>query len=153
MPHLRDARADDEAALLDLTRRLALFEPPPWRTRQEIIEADHPILIGALRHPLPEHSIIVAEEPAGVIAGFVFSTTKQDYFTGEEHSHIEVLSVSEEAEGRGIGRALLEAAEMWARSRGYPHVTLNVFGVNRRARAVYEKAGYGEETVHYLKPL
>lgn len=153
MPLLRDARAEDEAALLELTRRLALFEPPSWRTRQEIIEADHPILIGALRHPLPENSIIVAEGPAGTIAGFVFSTTKQDYFTGLPHAHIEVLTVAESAEGRGIGRALLEAAEGWARGRGYGHVTLNVFAVNSRARRVYEQSGYGEETVHYLKPL
>lgn len=139
--------------LLDLTRRLALFDPPAWRTREEIIAADHPILVGALRHPSPETSIIVAEEPPGTIAGYVFSTTKQDYFTGRDHAHIEVLTVAESAEGRGLGRALLEAAEAWARSRGYPLITLNVFAVNQRARAVYARNGYGEETVHYLKPL
>jgi GNAT superfamily N-acetyltransferase len=153
MPLLRDARAEDEAALLELTRRLALFEPPSWRTRQEIIAADHPILVGALRHPSPDTSILVAEEPPGTIAGYVFTTTKQDYFTGRDHAHIEVLTVAESAEGRGIGRALLAGAEAWARSRGYGHITLNVFAVNRRARQVYEKNGYGEETVHYLKPL
>lgn len=153
MAIIRDAVAGDEVALLELTRRLANFQPPAWRTREEIIAADHPILIGALRHPLAENSIIVAEEPAGTISGFVFSTTRQDYFTGQSHSHIEVLSVAEQAEGRGIGRALLEAAEAWARGRGYPHVTLNVFAVNAHARAVYQKRGYGEETVHYLKQL
>lgn len=139
--------------LLELTSRLALFEPPPWRTRAEIIAADHPILIGALRHPSPERSIIVAEDPPGVIAGYVFSTTKQDYFTGREHAHIEVLTVAEAAEGRGIGRALLQAAESWAQSRGYGHITLNVFTVNERARRIYQRNGYGEETVHYLKQL
>jgi GNAT superfamily N-acetyltransferase len=153
MPLLRPARAEDEATLLQLTHRLALFQPPPWRSRKEIIAADHPILVGALRHPDPATSIIVAEEPVGSIAGFVFSTTRQDYFTGRDHAHIEVLTVAEAAEGRGVGRALLEAAEQWARERGYPHITLNVFAVNARAREVYQRGGYGEETVHYLKPL
>ena len=149
---LRAARPEDELTLLELTRRLALFQPPAWRTREEIILADHPILVGALRHPADENSIIVAEF-GGSIAGFVFSTTKQDYFTGRDHAHVEVLTVAESAEGKGVGRALLQAAETWATQRGYPHITLNVFAVNERARAVYERNGYGQETVHYLKPL
>jgi ribosomal protein S18 acetylase RimI-like enzyme len=149
---LRSARPEDEPALLELTRRLALFPPPPWRTREEIVLADHPILVGALRHPADENSILVAEN-GGTIAGFVFSTTKQDYFTGRDHAHIEVLAVAESAEGQGVGRALLQGAEAWARVRGYPHITLNVFAVNERARAIYERNGYGQETVHYLKPL
>jgi GNAT superfamily N-acetyltransferase len=149
---LRAARPDDEATLLELTRRLALFQPPAWRTREEIVLADHPILVGALRHPAEDTSIVVAEL-GGTIAGFVFSTTKQDYFTGHDHGHIEVLTVAESAEGKGVGRALLQAAEAWAKGRGYPHITLNVFAVNKRARAIYEHSGYGQETVHYLKPL
>lgn len=152
MIQLRPARPDDEPVLLELTRRLALFQPPAWRTREEIIAADHPILVGALRHPSADSSIIVAET-GGIVAGYVFSTTKQDYFTGADHAHIEVLTVAEAAEGRGVGRALLEGAEAWARQRGYPHITLNVFAVNERARTIYERSGYGQETVHYLKPL
>lgn len=153
MPLLRPARVEDEAALLQLTHRLAQFQPPLWRTREEIVAADHPILIGALRQPQDAISIIVAEEPVGTVAGFVFSTTRQDYFTGRDHAHIEVLTVAEAAEGRGVGRALLDAAETWARGRGYSQITLNVFAVNARARAIYQRGGYGEETVHYLKPL
>lgn len=149
---LRPARPEDEPALLDLTSRLALFQPPPWRTREEICAADHPILVGALRHPDDATSIIVAES-GGAVAGFIFSTTKQDYFTGADYAHIEVLSVAEAAEGKGVGRALLQAAEAWAKERSYPHITLNVFAVNDRARAIYERNGYGQETVHYLKPL
>ena len=152
MIRLRPARPDDEPVLLELTNRLALFQPPPWRTREEICAADHPILLGALRHPGDDSSIIVAEVD-GAVAGYVFSTTKQDYFTGADHAHIEVLTVAERAEGKGVGRALLQGAEAWARARGYPHVTLNVFAVNERARAIYERSGYGQETVHYLKPL
>ena len=150
---IRDARAEDEAALVALTGRLALFEVPAWRTAAQITAADHPLLRDALRHPVPENSIVVAESPTGTIAGFVFSTTRQDYFTGTAHAHIEILTVAESAEGQGVGRALLAAAEGWARGRGYAHVTLNVFATNARARAVYERSGYEQETVHYLKPI
>lgn len=150
---LREARPEDEAALLRLTGRLALFEVPAWRTASQITAADHPILLATLHHPVPEHSIVVAELPAGTVAGFVYSTTRTDYFTGAAHSHIEILTVAESAEGRGVGRALLEAAEEWARGRGYRHVTLNVFATNARARAIYERSGYGQETVHYLKTI
>lgn len=153
MAAIRAARPDDESALLTLTGRLALFDVPAWRTATQITAADHPILLQALRQPLPEHSILVAESTGGDITGFAFSTTRQDYFTGAAHAHIEILTVAESAEGQGVGRALLQAVEDWARARGYAHVTLNVFAVNHRARAIYERNGYGQETVHYLKQL
>ncbi len=150
---LRPARPDDEAALLALTGRLASFEVPAWRTAEQITAADHRILLEALRHPTPDSSVVAAESPEGEVVGFVYSTTRIDYFTGAAHAHIEVLAVAEGAEGQGIGRALLTAAEDWARARDYPHITLNVFATNTRARAVYERNGYGQETMHYLKSL
>lgn len=65
------------------------------------------------------------------------------------------LLVAEEpsAQGRGLGGRLLEATEAWARDRGFRRITLKVFGTNTRARALYEKAGYEPETVHYHKLL
>jgi GNAT superfamily N-acetyltransferase len=61
--------------------------------------------------------------------------------------------VTESAEGRGLGRALLEAAEEWARRQGYAHVTLNVFAANQAARGLYEHLGYRPEQVRYRKEL
>jgi GNAT superfamily N-acetyltransferase len=136
--------------MLDL---LADFPVPPWRTARQVADADLRILLQALHHPDPESSILVAEDGPGSVAGFVFTTTRQDYFTGKPHAHIEVLAVLGPAQGRGIARALLEAAETWARDRGHSNVTLNVFANNHRARAVYERLGYRPETLHYLKPL
>jgi GNAT superfamily N-acetyltransferase len=61
--------------------------------------------------------------------------------------------VSSSAEGHGAGRALVEAAEEWARFEGLELITLNVFANNQRARSVYERLGYAPETLHYVKPL
>jgi GNAT superfamily N-acetyltransferase len=132
---------------------LADFPLPDWRTAGQVADADLKILLEALHSPAPESSIFVAEEPAGTIAGFIFSTTRQDYFTGKPHAHIEVLTVADSARGKGVARGLIEAAEQWARRRGYANVTLNVFARNTRAAAVYQKLGYAAETVHYIKPL
>ena len=64
-----------------------------------------------------------------------------------------MIAVTARAEGRGIGAALLRAAEDWARAEGYATLTLNVFEGNARARRAYEHAGFKVETVKYVKPL
>jgi GNAT superfamily N-acetyltransferase len=153
MTTIRPARPADETILLGMLDRLAEFPVPHWRTARQIADADLRILRHALHEPDPATSVLVAEEPPGSVAGFVFTTTRQDYFTGLAHAHVEVITVRESAQGRGIARALMEAAEAWARSRGHGHVTLNVFAANTRARAVYERLGYQPETLHYIKPL
>ena len=64
-----------------------------------------------------------------------------------------MIAVTEAAEGRGAGAALMGAAEDWARARGYAKLTLNVFEGNHRARRVYERFGYQVETLRYVKLL
>jgi len=153
IPATRPATPADEPFLLALTARLAAFPVPSWRTREEIAVADHAILLDALHRPGRETLILVAEWPAGIAAGYVFVSTKRDYFTGRPHAHVEVLAVTEAAEGRGVARALMTAAEDWARSRGDDAITLNVFDRNVAARALYDRLGYQPETVHYRKGL
>lgn len=52
------------------------------------------------------------------------------------------VAVEETHRGRGLGRALLEAAEVWIRKRGLRSVSLHVFGHNAIARRLYESADY-----------
>jgi ribosomal protein S18 acetylase RimI-like enzyme len=56
-------------------------------------------------------------------------------------------------EGRGIGQALLAAAEVWARDRGLTYMTLETGARNARAREFYRLAGYEEEDVRLTKRL
>jgi RimJ/RimL family protein N-acetyltransferase len=46
--------------------------------------------------------------------------------------------------GRGIGRALLDAAVAWARTNERPALRLRVFPENEPARALYRAAGFVE---------
>jgi len=150
---LRAAGPEDEVAILALSRRLADFPTPPWRSPEQIAEADHDILRAALHRPGPGTSVVIAEDRAGRSLGYVFSATRTDYFTAEPHGHVENLVVGEGAEGMGLGRRLMDAAEAWARDRGYRRMTLNVFATNQRAQGVYHHLGYEPETIHLHKWL
>jgi GNAT superfamily N-acetyltransferase len=152
-PIIRVATPADEPFLLGLMDRLADFPIPAWRTARQIRRADYAILLQALTRPTESSLIMVAEAPEGTPVGGVFVSTRNDYFTGLPHAHVEVLAVLPDQVGKGVGRALLDAAGEWARRRGYAQITLNVFAGNETARRLYQKAGYEPETIHYRKTL
>jgi RimJ/RimL family protein N-acetyltransferase len=55
---------------------------------------------------------------------------------------------------RGVGRALLQAAEDWARGAGIRKLELHVFPYNEAAIALYESCGYereGYRRAHYRR--
>jgi len=150
---VRPARPEDLPTVLALAGRLAEFSIPPWRTGAQVIEAERRALMRAFEATAPDAPVFVAEDARGALLGFVYLETVVDYFTGRSHAHVSILAVAAAAEGQGVGRALLDTADRWARERGYPFVSLNVFAQNDRARAVYERLGYGAETIRYVKPL
>ena len=76
-----------------------------------------------------------------------------DYFTGEQHAHVNDIVVTKDAEGKGAGKLLLAKADEWAKEKNARWITLNVFDENFRASTVYEKAGYKIEWIKYLKTL
>ena len=78
-------------------------------------------------------------EAVGIATCFVgFST-----FYARPLVNIHDLGVAVAHRGDGVGRALLAAVEAKARALGCCKVTLEVLADNHRARAVYDRAGYG----------
>jgi ribosomal protein S18 acetylase RimI-like enzyme len=151
---IRPARHDDEAFLVGLLPRLADFPVPAWRTAEEIARGDRQALLDALHGRIEHAAILVAElSPGGERAGYVFATTRHDFFTRAAHAHVEVIAVEGDTERRGVARALMDAIEHWAKRRGYRWVTLNVFDRNTRAKALYGSLGYEAETIHFRKAL
>jgi RimJ/RimL family protein N-acetyltransferase len=55
------------------------------------------------------------------------------------------VTVDRAYRGIGVGRAMLEAVEAWARDVGVEKIMLRVFDSNARARTLYEKVGYFSE--------
>lgn len=150
---IRPATFEDGTWIIPLSARFHTFGPPPWRTREVMDRAVAEELAGALRPQGDDVVVLVAELAPGTPAGFVHVLTAVDYFTGEQHSHVSNLAVMPEAEGRGVARALMAEAEAWARSRGHRLVTLNVFGGNERARALYDRLGYAPDTTRLVKVI
>jgi ribosomal protein S18 acetylase RimI-like enzyme len=62
--------------------------------------------------------------------------------TGELDAYLEELYVAPARRGRGLGRALLEAAMEVARSEGAVHMDLGTSEDDAAARALYESAGF-----------
>ena len=150
--HLRPARPGDLPFLLSLAPRLVEAGVPKWRMPAHVVEAERGALTRALAAGSPDAPILIAEAD-GAPVGFVYLETQVDFFTGRSHAHVAVLAVVNAAQGHGVGQALLAAAEDWARDRGHPFISLNVFTDNARARRVYERLGYGPETLRYVKFL
>jgi len=129
------------------------FGPPPWREVAVMDDAVAEQWAHELALPTLGSAFLVAEDTLGHPVGFVWLKTERDYFIDMPVGHVIDIAVTKDGEGRGIGRALLTAAERWAEEAGYPWLTLNVFEGNDRARRVYEKAGYKPEWTRMLKRL
>ena len=153
-PRIRPATPADREAMLALVPRLRAFGDVPFRTAEAHDRAEGGALERALGAPDPEALLVVAElDGVAGVAGVAYARPATDYFSGERHGHLDILAVAEAAEGHGVGRALIRAAEAWARASGFRLLDLNVFAANARARAVYERAGFVADTMRYMKEL
>ena len=150
---IRPARATDRAAVLALVPRLRAFGPPSLRPPEALDAGERRTLDQFFDAPPNGAALWVADAPHGALVGAAYAERAIDYFTQEFHGHLGILVVAAEAEGRGVGRALMAAVEAWAVGQRYRFVTLNVFATNARAAAVYERAGYRPDTVRYVKEL
>jgi ribosomal protein S18 acetylase RimI-like enzyme len=150
---IRPASADDKDFITAQMHRLTGFGPPPWRDPQQMYATDIKVILDHLAGQADGTAIFIAEDADGTPLGFVHLRMGADHYNKEEHGHIEDLVVAAEGEGRGIGRALMSRGEEWARSRGYRWLTLSVFAQNQRAKTLYERLGYGEDMMRYVKEL
>ncbi len=150
---IHPATPSDRALVLYLAERLADFEVPAWRTTEEVVSGDRRALETWFDTPDRADEAMLIAELDGAPAGVMYLLTLVDYFTDRPHGHVSVLAVAKDAQGRGVGTALLDAAAEWSRARGFDRLTLMFFEGNHRARRVYERNGFQPEIRRYLKPL
>ena len=136
----------DEPAILSFINGLqdheAAFEPN--RRRDPNFAADH---WRELQHRCAEkHGIMLVAEQDGKAVGWAFAHDQGgDLFVIEPercHGHIAELYVVPGARGKGLGRALIEGCEAWARERGHKLLMIGVLAKNPGAIRAYEGAGY-----------
>lgn len=127
--HIRPFQAADEAALVELWIACELTRPwnDPWRDIERKLADSGELLL-------------VAEE-----AGSLVATVMAGY--DGHRGWINYLGVHPSRRGRGLGRALMEAAEERLRALGCPKINLQVRDDNREALAFYEAIGYTRDPV------
>jgi ribosomal protein S18 acetylase RimI-like enzyme len=81
---------------------------------------------------------LVAERPDGTRLGFISLREGEDV-VGAARGHVADLAVTAEARRLGVGTALMKAGEAWARERGLPALSLDVWSTNERALAFYRR--------------
>jgi aminoglycoside 6'-N-acetyltransferase I len=141
----------DREALLALAPRL-LIGIAPWLDAAAILAVAQGWIADAIAGIGPERAVFVAEDEQGQPLGFV-SVARQVHFSGQPRAYVGELIVVAEAEGTGLGRALLTAAEAWATARGLPAIELDTGAPNTHARRFYTHLGYAEESVKLVKQL
>jgi GNAT superfamily N-acetyltransferase len=153
---IRPATPDDAAFVGSFVSRFAESGAFPWRDPALMAQFHTSGVERAAAQARTQeagHQVLIATASDGQLLGFIYLHNQQSILTGEEDGYVAMLSVTHEAEGRGVGRALLAAATEWARGQGFSRLALNTFGDNTHARAVYAHLGFAEESVKLVKAL
>jgi RimJ/RimL family protein N-acetyltransferase len=149
---VRRATPGDAAALVDLARAVGaepegwLITNGEWRSPSE----ERRYLRAVRRHT--HAAVFVAETAEGIVGRISLA---RDAHPASEHVADLGLMVAVEHRRQGVGRALMEAAEAWAREVGVRKLELHVFPHNTAAIALYEGLGYEREGYrrdHYRRP-
>jgi RimJ/RimL family protein N-acetyltransferase len=149
--YVRRAVPGDAGALVELARSVGaepegwLITNGEWRTPSE----ERRYLRTVRRHS--HAAVFVAETSDGIVGRISLA---RDTHPASEHVADLGLMVAAPYRRRGIGRALMDAAEAWARDVGVRKLELHVFPYNEAAIALYEGLGYEREGLrrdHYRR--
>jgi aminoglycoside 6'-N-acetyltransferase I len=115
------------------------------------------ILEGNPRSTLPL-VLLVAEDSAGVVTGFAevgLRSHADGCDPGQAVGFLEGWYVRPEYRRRGIGRALVAAAEIWAGSQGCAEIASDTWADNFTSNAAHQALGFElvERRVTYRKGL
>jgi len=149
---IRLARTEDIGELAGL--RAALW---PESSREEHAAELKGIIAGRVPGILPM-VVFVAKEAGGQIVGFV-EAGQRSHADGcdwtQPVGYVEGWFVSEGVRRRGVGAALLQAAEEWARAQGCKEMASDTQMYNVASQRVHEALGFevAERAVLYRKGL
>ena len=87
------------------------------------------------------HAVWVAENGQGIVAGWIHVFLKQ-LLESEREAEIGGLVVAREYRGHGVGKALVERAERWARARRLKSVYVRSNVDRKEAHIFYPRLGY-----------
>ncbi len=96
------------------------------------------------------HSFLFVAELDGRTAGFISGELREGSptFRQKTWASVDDVFVEPEHRNRGMGRALLESVEAWAKERNADGISLQVAAANERGRKFYEDLGFREVSVY-----
>jgi GNAT superfamily N-acetyltransferase len=150
------------ATLSDYTAVCALFDQVdelhrfhlPWRFRTPPTQPRSASYFESLVNG-PDTTMLVADAHAvvGVATVEIKRSSEFAVFVPTKWGWLDALAVDAGWRRRGIGTALVRAAERWARERNARWLELGVYEFNETARGFYEAAGYAPLLTRLRKPL
>jgi aminoglycoside 6'-N-acetyltransferase I len=135
---VRPVRASDATVWLE--QRCALWPEAPERDHREDIDE---FFAGKARAPA---AVLIAEDAGGHALGFA-ELSIRPYAEGCSTDRVAFLEgwfVVPEARGRGVGRALVAAAEEWARLQGCTELGSDAEEDNHASAAAHHALGFTE---------
>jgi ribosomal protein S18 acetylase RimI-like enzyme len=149
---IRSADSGDSDFVAGLASSLLEFGSPAWKDPEAMAPGFRKVLAEAVRHQDQRAAVLIAEDEDGTPLGFISLKVVKDV-AGIERGHAADLAVTESARHSGVGRALMQAGEAWARERGFTVLSLDVWSTNERALEFYRRLGYGAESLCLIKAL
>ena len=149
---IRFAQLKDLEAMCELLPRLGNFELIPKRDSADLWQHDAALLEAHLRGQA-DHCFAQVAVQEDAVVGLTLVSMQPEFMSHQPSGHLEAISVAASAEGTGIGKALLDAAEVEAKARGAVAMTLHVYHSNQRAAGIYNRRGYHTEIERCTKWL
>ena len=151
MLQVRPYLPNDREFVLSLAPRLAIGMQP-WRELGPWLKTVESWLTESIEQHNKKTTVLIAEDEQGERVGFA-TVSHSAHFTGQRQAYIGELAVNESFEGHGVGTALLEACEQWARDQGHTLLTLTTGAANTRALSFYRHHGFSDEDITLTKLL
>lgn len=137
---IREANPEDSAAIAEITAEGLGYDCAPEMIARNIAALDR------------SHARLFVAEIDGVAVGFVEPQVYEAVYFATL-VNILGLAVRESCRGQGIGKALMDAAENWAKEIGATGVRLNSGATRTNAHDFYRHIGYTTEKqqIRFLK--
>jgi len=129
---LRNLRETDVKAICEINQEALGYSFSPEDTASQLARLSQ-----------DEHHFLLGYEDVAshVLLGYVHAEVYESLYS-KAGFNILGLAVSPQAQGRGIGKSLLQGVEEEAKRHGYEFIRLNSADHRLGAHALYEKVGY-----------
>jgi len=149
---IRTANENDRDFIFKQSPHLAEVAQLQWHDDAAIQKMQDDYIALMLSETAVPQITLIAEKN-NVHLGFIHVRSHKDSISGETCGTVPLLVVTPSAQGMGIGKLLIKAAEDWAKGLGYRLLHLEVFANNNNAYDFYQNQGFKAETIHMIKPL